>query len=96
MDLSRGDKEYKDRLKTRELCVGEGFASRPRPVAAVHRLGRRPVRGLRNTVLAHHRLRDPAGRPVSRTRSVPYVSGGRPRLRPGSRRACPGTSRRCP
>ncbi|MFI1723050.1 GNAT family N-acetyltransferase [Streptomyces sp. NPDC020489] len=62
MDLGRGDKEYKDWLKTRELRVGEGFAYRPHPVAAAHRLWRRPVRGLRNTVLAHPRLREPADR----------------------------------
>ncbi|MGW7548218.1 GNAT family N-acetyltransferase [Streptomyces sp. NPDC054770] len=62
VDLGRGDKEYKDWLKTRELRVGEGFATRAHPVAAAHRLWRRPVRGLRNTVLAHPRLRDPADR----------------------------------
>ncbi|MCH5675176.1 GNAT family N-acetyltransferase [Streptomyces gilvus] len=62
MDLGRGDKEYKDWLKTRELRVAEGFASRPHPVAAAHRLWRRPVRGLRNTVNAHPELRAPADR----------------------------------
>ncbi|MEU9206404.1 GNAT family N-acetyltransferase [Streptomyces sp. NPDC048415] len=62
MDLGRGDKEYKDWLKTRELRVGEGFATRPHPVAAAHRLWRRPVRGLRNTVLAHPTLRESADR----------------------------------
>ncbi|MET7604820.1 GNAT family N-acetyltransferase [Streptomyces avermitilis] len=62
MDMGRGDKEYKDWLKTRELRVGEGFATRPHPVAAAHRLWRRPVRGLRNTVLAHPALREPADR----------------------------------
>ncbi|GGN11438.1 GNAT family N-acetyltransferase [Streptomyces fuscichromogenes] len=62
VDLGRGDKEYKDWLKTRELRVGEGFATRAHPVATAHRLWRRPVRGLRNTVLAHPRLRDPADR----------------------------------
>ncbi|MGV9278305.1 GNAT family N-acetyltransferase [Streptomyces griseosporeus] len=62
LDLGRGDKEYKDWLKTRELRVAEGFATRPHPVAAAHRLVRRPVRGLRNTVLAHPRLREPADR----------------------------------
>ncbi|MEV7197295.1 GNAT family N-acetyltransferase [Streptomyces sp. NPDC093510] len=62
MDMGRGDKEYKDWLKTRELRVGEGFATRPHPVATAHRLWRRPVRGLRNTVLAHPRLREPADR----------------------------------
>ncbi|MEV0218238.1 GNAT family N-acetyltransferase [Streptomyces sp. NPDC050704] len=60
MDFGRGDKEYKDWLKTRELRVGEGFATRPHPVAAAHRMWRRPVRGLRNTVLAHPTLREPA------------------------------------
>ncbi|MEU5379819.1 MULTISPECIES: GNAT family N-acetyltransferase [unclassified Streptomyces] len=62
VDMGRGDKEYKDWLKTRELRVGEGFASRPHPVATAHRLWRRPVRGLRNTVLAHPQLRGPADR----------------------------------
>ncbi len=62
MDMGRGDKEYKDWLKTRELRVGEGFVTRPHPVAAAHRLWRRPVRGLRNTVLAHPTLREPADR----------------------------------
>ncbi|MFF9765577.1 GNAT family N-acetyltransferase [Streptomyces sp. NPDC053086] len=62
VDLGRGDKEYKDWLKTRELRVGEGFAARPHPVALAHRLWRRPVRGLRNTVLASPRLREPADR----------------------------------
>ncbi|PWI16208.1 cellulose biosynthesis protein CelD [Streptomyces sp. Act143] len=62
MDLGRGDKEWKDWLKTRELRVGEGFAARPHPVATAHRMWRRPVRGLRNTVLAHPRLRAPADR----------------------------------
>ncbi|MER5951354.1 GNAT family N-acetyltransferase [Streptomyces sp. NPDC001904] len=62
IDWGRGEKEYKDRLKTRELRVTEGIAGRPHPVAAVHRLWRRPVRGLRNTVLAHPALRDRADR----------------------------------
>ncbi|MPY48951.1 GNAT family N-acetyltransferase [Streptomyces acidicola] len=62
MDLGRGEKEYKDWLKTRELRVGEGFATRPHPVAAALRMWRRPVRGLRNTVLAHPALREPADR----------------------------------
>lgn len=62
VDLGRGDKDYRDWLKTREPRVGEGFATRAHPVAAAHRLWRRPVRGLRNTVLARPRLRDPADR----------------------------------
>jgi CelD/BcsL family acetyltransferase involved in cellulose biosynthesis len=62
VDLGRGDKEYKEWLKTRDLRVGEGFAARAHPVAMAQRLWRRPVRGLRNTVLAHPGLRDPADR----------------------------------
>lgn len=62
LDLGRGAKEYKDWLKTRELRVAEGFVTRPHPVATAHRLWRRPVRGLRNTVLAHPALRTRADR----------------------------------
>jgi len=62
LDLGRGEKEYKDWLKTRELRVGEGFARRRHPVATAHRLWRRPIRGLRNTVLAHPGLKEPADR----------------------------------
>ncbi|MFF9900506.1 GNAT family N-acetyltransferase [Streptomyces longispororuber] len=88
LDLGRGDKEYKDWLKTRELRVGEGFATRPHPVATAHRLWRRPVRGLRNTVLAHPRLREPADRLLKtagalRTRATPRAV--RPQ-KPGSPR----------
>lgn len=62
IDWGRGEKEYKNWLKTRELHVGEGFATRPHPVSAAYRTWRRPVRGLRNTVLAHPALRAPADR----------------------------------
>lgn len=62
MDMGRGEKEYKDWLKTRELRVAEGLVTRPHPVAAAYRMWRRPVRGLRNTVLAHPALREPADR----------------------------------
>ncbi|OAH15195.1 GNAT family N-acetyltransferase [Streptomyces jeddahensis] len=82
MDLGRGEKEWKDWLKTRELRVGEGFATRPHPVAAAHRLWRRPVRGLRNTVLAHPTLRDPADRllkTVGTLRTSGRVESGRAR-----------------
>lgn len=86
MDMGRGDKEYKDWLKTRELRVGEGFATRPSPVAAAHRLWRRPVRGLRNTVLAHPTLREPADRLLKtagtlRTSGRPGSTGAEPRPR---------------
>jgi CelD/BcsL family acetyltransferase involved in cellulose biosynthesis len=63
IDWGRGEKEYKDWLKTRELRVAEGFATRTgHPVATAHRLWRRPVRGLRNTVLANPALREQADR----------------------------------
>ncbi|MFF2422984.1 GNAT family N-acetyltransferase [Streptomyces mirabilis] len=86
MDLGRGDKEWKDWLKTRELRVGEGFATRPHPMATAHRLWRRPVRGLRNTVLAHPRLRDPADRLLKtvgtlRTSGRPESGAAGPRAR---------------
>lgn len=77
VDLGRGGKEYKDWLKTRELRVGEGFAARPHPVSAAYRLWRRPVRGLRNTVLDHPRLRRPADR-LLRTAGALRTSGHRP------------------
>ncbi|MCT9077351.1 GNAT family N-acetyltransferase [Streptomyces fulvoviolaceus] len=82
MDLGRGDKEWKDWLKTRELRVGEGFATRPHPVAAAHRLWRRPVRGLRNTVLAHPGLREPADR-LLKTVGTLRTSSGRADSRAG-------------
>ncbi len=47
VDLGRGDKEYKDWLKTRELRVGEGFAAPPAPRGtgppAVAAAGARPA-----------------------------------------------------
>ncbi|MFD9096594.1 GNAT family N-acetyltransferase [Streptomyces collinus] len=79
VDLGRGDKEYKDWLKTRELRVGEGFAARAHPVAVARRMWRGPVRGLRNTVLAHPRLREPADRllrTAGRLRTRDGSSGG--------------------
>lgn len=75
LDLGRGEKEYKDWLKTRELRVGEGFAYRPHPVSAAHRMWRRPVRGLRNTVLAHPRLREPADRLLKTVGSLRAKTG---------------------
>ncbi|MEU6538419.1 GNAT family N-acetyltransferase [Streptomyces sp. NPDC047000] len=62
VDLGRGEMEYKDWLKTGELRVGEGFATRPRPVAAAYRVWRGSARGVRTTVLAHPRLRASADR----------------------------------
>ncbi|QEU96599.1 GNAT family N-acetyltransferase [Streptomyces kanamyceticus] len=79
MDMGRGDKEYKDWLKTRELRVGEGFATRPHPVATAHRMWRRPVRGLRNTVLAHPALRERADRLLKTVGNLRTSSGPAPR-----------------
>ncbi|MEU0074952.1 GNAT family N-acetyltransferase [Streptomyces sp. NPDC006332] len=88
MDMGRGEKEYKEWLKTRDLRVGEGFASRRHPVAAAHRLWRRPVRGLRNTVLAHPALRDPADRLLRTVGTLRSSSG------PGSARTQSPTGER--
>jgi CelD/BcsL family acetyltransferase involved in cellulose biosynthesis len=85
VDLGRGDMEYKDWLKTRELRVGEGFVTRPRPVAAAYRLWRGTARGVRTTVLAHPGLRGPADRllrTAGRLRtSAPAGAGRAPRDR---------------
>ncbi|MFD7664590.1 GNAT family N-acetyltransferase [Streptomyces sp. NPDC059788] len=66
LDLGRGEKEYKDSLKTRELSVSEGWVSRRHPVALCHRAHRAPVRALRNTVLARPELFEPADRLLKR------------------------------
>ena len=60
LDLGRGDKEYKDALKTRELTVHEGWVARRHPVALGRLACRAPARALRNTVCAHEALRRPA------------------------------------
>lgn len=52
LDLGRGQKAYKDLLKTREITVHEGWVTRPHPVALARRARRAPVRALRNTVVA--------------------------------------------
>lgn len=62
IDLGRGWKEYKEALKTRDLTVSEGFATRPHPVAYAHRAHRAPVRALRNTVQTRPELFRPADR----------------------------------
>jgi CelD/BcsL family acetyltransferase involved in cellulose biosynthesis len=60
IDMGRGQKEYKDKLKTGELWVTEGRIARPTPGAGVHWLVRVPVRKARGTVLANSVLRDTA------------------------------------
>ncbi|MFH8345682.1 GNAT family N-acetyltransferase [Streptomyces sp. NPDC018045] len=66
IDLGRGEKEYKDCLKTRELSVSEGWVSRRHPVALCHRAHRAPVRALRNTVVSRPELFGPADRLLKR------------------------------
>jgi CelD/BcsL family acetyltransferase involved in cellulose biosynthesis len=66
LDLGRGEKEYKESLKTRDLVVSEGWVTRPHPVALGHRARRAPVRALRNAVTARPRLREPADRLLKR------------------------------
>ncbi|AWW40382.1 MULTISPECIES: GNAT family N-acetyltransferase [Streptomyces] len=62
LDLGRGQKEYKDSLKTREIRVSEGWVTRRHPVAFGHRARRAPVRALRNVVVARPELFGPADR----------------------------------
>ncbi|WP_236050902.1 hypothetical protein [Nonomuraea cypriaca] len=62
IDMGRGNKEYKDKLKNGELEVAEGRLARPTAAAAMHWLIRTPVRGTRNTVLRHPQLLRPADR----------------------------------
>ncbi len=66
LDLGRGQKEYKDSLKTRELWVSEGWVTRRHPIAFGHRARRAPVRALRNAVLSRPELFEPADRILKR------------------------------
>ncbi|MEU6376187.1 GNAT family N-acetyltransferase [Streptomyces sp. NPDC046909] len=66
LDLGRGQKEYKDSLKTREISVSEGWVTRRHPVALGHRARRAPVRALRNTVQSRPELFEPADRILKR------------------------------
>ncbi|MEU2789737.1 GNAT family N-acetyltransferase [Streptomyces sp. NPDC007100] len=66
VDLGRGEKQYKDCLKTRELTVSEGWVARRHPVALGHRAHRVPVRALRNTVVSRPELFEPADRLLKR------------------------------
>ncbi|AQZ69356.1 unnamed protein product [[Actinomadura] parvosata subsp. kistnae] len=53
IDMGRGQKEYKDKLKTGELEVAEGRVARIGPAAGVHWVMRVPVRKTRATVMAN-------------------------------------------
>ncbi|MFE1001301.1 GNAT family N-acetyltransferase [Streptomyces mutabilis] len=56
LDMGRGPAEYKDSLKTGELPVYEGTATRPGAGAALQWLGREPVRRAHGVVRARPRL----------------------------------------
>jgi CelD/BcsL family acetyltransferase involved in cellulose biosynthesis len=52
IDMGRGQKEYKDKLKNGELEVAEGRVARVGPASGVHWMLRVPVRKTRATVMA--------------------------------------------
>nr|BFE82657.1 hypothetical protein GCM10020093_052580 [Planobispora longispora] len=62
IDMGRGEKEYKDKLKNGEYHVSEGRLARPSAGAGVHWMLRVPVRKARGTVLASPALRNTADR----------------------------------
>ncbi|QEU95389.1 GNAT family N-acetyltransferase [Streptomyces kanamyceticus] len=66
LDLGRGQKAYKDSLKTRELAVSEGWVALRHPVAFGHRAHRAPLRALRNTVVSRPELFEPADKLLKR------------------------------
>ncbi|MBW5424292.1 GNAT family N-acetyltransferase [Streptomyces sp. BG9H] len=74
LDLGRGQKEYKDSLKTRELTVSEGWVALRHPVALGHRAHRAPVRALRNTVLSRPELFAPADKLLKRMGKIRSLS----------------------
>ncbi|MGV9380135.1 GNAT family N-acetyltransferase [Nonomuraea sp. NPDC003707] len=53
IDMGRGEKEYKDKLKTGQLEVAEGRVARIGAAAGVHWMMRVPVRKTRATVMAN-------------------------------------------
>ncbi|MEE1929245.1 GNAT family N-acetyltransferase [Streptomyces sp. TRM 70351] len=66
VDMGRGDKRYKDALKSGDLTVYEGWAARRHPVALGHRARRAPVRALRHLVVSRPELFAPADRLLKR------------------------------
>lgn len=66
IDLGRGQKQYKDSLKTREIMVSEGWMMRRHPVAFGHWAHRAPLRALRNTVVERPELFEPADKLLKR------------------------------
>ncbi|MFH8290714.1 GNAT family N-acetyltransferase [Streptomyces sp. NPDC018059] len=86
LDLGRGQKDYKDSLKTRELAVSEGWVALRHPVALGHRARRAPVRALRNTVLSRPEFFGPADKLLKRMgqiRSLGKESGKATSKQPG-------------
>ncbi|UYQ66513.1 GNAT family N-acetyltransferase [Streptomyces peucetius] len=74
LDLGRGAAEYKDALKTGELRVHEGTSLRPGARAALHWLGREPVRRARVFVTGRPRLAAQARRALN---GAARLRGGR-------------------
>ncbi|MEZ7125888.1 GNAT family N-acetyltransferase [Nonomuraea sp. AD125B] len=73
IDMGRGQKEYKEKLKNGELEVAEGRVARASAGAGVHWMMRVPVRKARATVMAHPlllRSADKALKTYGRLRSV--------------------------
>jgi CelD/BcsL family acetyltransferase involved in cellulose biosynthesis len=62
LDLGRGEKEYKEVLKTRDILVAEGWIESRTAMAAIRRLERAPGFYLRRLVLTRPRLRSTADR----------------------------------
>ncbi|MGW4420971.1 GNAT family N-acetyltransferase [Streptosporangium sp. NPDC004631] len=62
IDMGRGEKEYKEKLKNGEYQVAEGRIARPSTGAGLHWVVRVPVRKARGTVLANPALRSTADR----------------------------------
>ncbi|GAA5055735.1 CelD/BcsL family acetyltransferase involved in cellulose biosynthesis [Thermocatellispora tengchongensis] len=62
IDMGRGEKEYKEKLKNGEYHVAEGRVARAHVGAGVHWMLRVPVRKARSTVLASPMLRTTADR----------------------------------
>lgn len=83
IDLGRGEKEYKEKLKNGEFAVLEGRLARPGVIGALHWLLSVPPRKTRNAVLASPRLRTTADRALK-------TYG---RLRTGLTRRIPGDHR---
>jgi hypothetical protein len=74
IDMGRGEKDYKESLKTRDLEVAEGRIARMSPGAGLHWLARMPARKLRNVVLATPFLRERADRVL---KTYAKLTGGR-------------------